>query len=59
MVLIGGWNIDLGKIFNNMYVFDSANNIWKIIEKITGDEICEREAQTATLINNDIYIFGG
>lgn len=59
MLIIGGWNSDTEKIFDDMYIFDTNNNTWRIIEKKQGDMISNRESQSATLINGEIFLFGG
>ena len=59
MVIIGGWNSDNEIIFNEIYVYDIETSFWRIINKKNGDSISDRESQTATIIKDHIYYFGG
>ncbi len=44
MLVIGGWNSDTEKIFNEMWIFDTQKLIWRQITTFSGDEISERES---------------
>ena len=57
--IYGGWN---GKIiYGDIYIFDTETKIWAKIDQdcLTGNVPTPRESQSCSLVQNQIYIFGG
>jgi len=37
MLVVGGWNSDTEKIFDDIFIYDTSNNTWRLIDKRQGD----------------------
>ena len=57
IVIYGGWNGE--NTFDDCYVFDTHNLIWKYIDKKFGNEPIPRESQSCCMLRDHMYVFGG
>lgn len=57
LYIFGGYNCISDEYFNDLYCFDTINNIWSLV--ITKDVPSSRSLHVCLLIEKRLYLFGG